>query len=272
MHTTNDPAGSSTTVQKHRNGLFNRPLIILCWLLPILILTLSTALVQTVLYNNIQETPQPSPLPFINSTHTISIDFSGLQAFPESLRLDFPDDSFTIVTKQVFDPRAGYILRNAADPPGTPEIRLDPDATAADYSYLWAGTNDQYDVVITVNKGQLVATIAGNSKRYVIRQMGDDSYTLTHVYLPGLLSNADDVVIPTDDNNTQASILVDQTSISHVKSFDIDGNSLANQDKSADNTVLDVLIVYTETARIEAGGAIGNPDDRYGTRYYTNSG
>jgi len=51
----------------------------------------------------------------------------------------------------------------------------------------------------------------------------------------------------------------DETFVSHVKSFDFSQKKL--QHTKSNQTVLDVLIVWTEDARVEAGGASGDPND-----------
>jgi len=146
------------------------------------------------------------------------------------------------------------------DPPGTPAFWVNPDAEDSEFSFLWAGSNDDFDVVITVNKGQLVATLSGNFKRYVIIRNSVDEYILTDINVPGLPSNENDTVLP--ESQRQNSQQPDTTSVSHIKSFDVTNKkSPTKQFRGTQITVLDVLIVYTEIARIESGGAANDPND-----------
>ncbi len=234
----------------------------------LLLFTVSTVCqAQTILFKNIQPAQLTSPLPFLISVNTVTLNFEGLKQFPDQLRINFPGGLFTIVPKTRFEPRSGYIYRDeVVDPPGTPPFRVDPNAALSDFSYLWAGSNDEYDVVITVIKGRLVATIAGNSKFYAIQLNGIGNYDLYYIYLPGMPSNANDVVSSTSaQHNSSVSQVIDkEIKISHLKTINLsDKISVKSQNRVANPSYneLDVLVVYTEDARIDAGADANNPND-----------
>lgn len=62
--------------------------------------------------------------------------------------------------------------------------------------------------------------------------------------------------ISTNELNTQNQ---DETFISNVKSYDF--SSDFSQETRSNATVIDVLVVWTEDARVEAGGLVGDPND-----------
>jgi hypothetical protein len=92
----------------------------------------------------------PSPLPHILSGHTVTLNFDMIKAFPDTIQITFPDSKSTVLSKGKFHPRRGYLFRDDEyDPPGTPEFWIDPRANQNDFSFMWSGKNDEYDVVIT---------------------------------------------------------------------------------------------------------------------------
>ena len=119
----------------------------------LLILTLSFANASKstkILFDYDQGGTMPSPTSYIISSHIIDLGFDAINAFPESIQINFPDSSSTSVDKQFFDPRGGYIERDEdEDPSGTLEFWIDPNESLDDFSYMWSGSNDDYDIVIT---------------------------------------------------------------------------------------------------------------------------
>lgn len=218
---------------------------------------------QTLLYDNLTPQVGVSPPPTVFSYYTLDINLNGLKAFPDSLRIDFPDGTFTIVQQSEFSPRSGYVFRDdETDPPGTPVFWVNPNANPEDFSFKWTGSNEEYDVVFTVHKGQLIGYITSNSKRYGIERLNDGStYRLSNFNLENFPQEERVIVAKTNDLNKEK--LIDNTYISHLKSYNNE-KQIVNKGVSTQNTVVDMLIVWTEQARIDAGGSISNPDDTQG--------
>lgn len=106
-----------------------------------------------------------SPLPTVNATYETDINFEALKEFPQILNLVLPDQLPSSVPVMSFDPRAGYIFKDdETDPPDSPPFWPNPNISLDEFSYLWTGSNDDYDVVITVNEGRLLARIYGSEK------------------------------------------------------------------------------------------------------------
>ncbi|MCF6300864.1 MAG: M12 family metallo-peptidase, partial [Proteobacteria bacterium] len=155
-----------------------------------------------------------------------------------------------------------YNLRDEdEDPTGTPDFWPIPGWPEDDFSYMWTGSNDDYDVLLTVTNGQLIGLIAGNQKRFGIDRLADGSaYWMTDIRLEGFLP-----MDPPDSTGSTLSgtpnINTDHVFTSHLKEITLDEKSL---NRGVNLTTLDILIVWTEQARIDAGGASGDPNDTQG--------
>jgi len=199
--------------------------------------------------------------------HTIDVEvnFSALAVAPDSLDIELPDSTIITVTLKDFSYRRGYEFRDEDDPPGPP-IYITPGFPLDDMSYKWSGGNDQWDVLLSVTRGTLYGIITSNQKRYGISQVADD-YFLVDYNLSAFRPLDEDTLIAEEISVGDAVSAVpfeDQTSVSDLKSYaptalDITAGSDTEQLNS--NAVLDVLIVWTEDARIEAGGNPGNLND-----------
>jgi len=86
--------------------------IILINTIIILLLFPHVTLSQTQLFNRIQQTTTGSPLPFVNSTHLVDINFRELKYFPDGIILNLPDNTSNIIQNQIFYPRGGYFFRD----------------------------------------------------------------------------------------------------------------------------------------------------------------
>lgn len=226
----------------------------------ILLLTLSlNTYAQTSLITNIEPADGgSSPPPTAYQINEITIDFDGLKHVPESLRIDFPDTTFTIVPITNFIPRSGFTVRTDDDPPGTPLVYPTPGVPNDELDYLWMGSNADYDVMLSVTKGQLTGLITGNEKRYGIEKTNINTYNIIDVRLEGYPPSD----IEENDNGQtfrQPHATNNGTFISHHKEFDV-FNHLYDQTTSS-FTPIDVLIFWTEQARIDAGGDPNDPDD-----------
>ncbi|MCF6299730.1 MAG: hypothetical protein L3J52_01190 [Proteobacteria bacterium] len=216
---------------------------------------------QTLLLNSIDHVGggiTPPPTAFV--LYEIDVNFTGLKEIPESITLSFPDNSTSIVPRGRFDLRKGYNLRDEdEDPPGTPDFWPIPGWPADEFSYMWTGSNDDYDVLLTVTNGQLIGLIAGNQKRFGIQQLQDNSaYWMSDIRLEGFP--------PVDAPETTRSLASEALEInnddvftSHLREFTLGEKSLKN--RGVNFTTLDMLVLWTEQARIDAGGAVGDPND-----------
>lgn len=194
---------------------------------------------QTILYDNIVLQGGISPPPTVNTYHTIDLNLEGLALAPETIQLDFPDDTTTIVNK------SDFVMRDAG------------------ISYKWSGGNDNYDVLFTVHNNQLMGYITSDTKRYGIEMLNDGiNYRLVDFFLAGFPQEGE-IINKTIAKKDNIDTFVDSAYMSHLKSFEVKNNNL-NKQVAGVTTVVDMLIVWMEEARIEAGGAVGDPNDTQG--------
>jgi len=144
-----------------------------------------------------------------------------------------------------------------APPPFTPIPGLPDDQ----FSYTWAGGNDSYDVLLNVYKGRLNGLITGSQKRYGIELGSEGGYNFIDVRAAGYPS--EDIASLNSDYTLKTLLPEnDQSSVSDLKVHVLDEFEDLSRGTSLD--IIDVLVVWTEQARIDAGGAVGNPNDTLG--------
>lgn len=234
-----------------------------CLLFSFLLLFAHQSLSQTDLFVSVDGVGGGvSPPPTANVLYEVVINFDDLKNVPESLTLSLPDSLPSTVPVMSFNPRAGFLFRDEeTDPPGTPGFWPNPNAQPEDFSYLLAGSNDDYDVVITVLNGQLVGKIYGSEKSYGIGRLADDiTYWMFDIRYEGFPP----MDFVEDDNSLTAASNPgnDNSSISHLKHYNLESSFSKN--RGSTSTVVDVLVMWTEQARIDAGGAPLDPNDTQG--------
>jgi len=202
-----------------------------------------------------------SPRPTVHAFYNVDLNFDALIEAPEVLDISLPDSTSITVTKRDFQYRRGFEFRTEDDPPGPP-VYIIPGFPIADMSYKWSGGNDQWDVLLTVTRGVLYGIITSNTKRYGISKVNGIDYALGDYNLQAFRpldgGAGTPLPIPSNRNNKLENPPVDNTSISQLKSYDYSKASLTDELTRGNITNLDILIVWTEDARIEAGG---NPGD-----------
>lgn len=199
-----------------------------------------------------------SPPPVYKAFYDVTINFDELQDAPETLTFNLPNGITTTVNLSSFSARQGYqYFDDEVDPPGTPPFWI-PDGTPhEEISYKWAGSNNEYDVLITVYKGILTGVVTGNDFRYGIERVSTGNYKM-YEFNYEFFPVTDDLEGTNLNFVGQSSNSKNETFISNLKTFD---HSQSDQVSRSTHTVVDVLIVWTEEARVEAGGAVGNPND-----------
>jgi len=231
-----------------------------------LTLFLITAHSQIILFDNVQGIAGFSPPPTINAAHTIDVNFDELTNGPDSIQINFPDSSSTTVLKTDFIPLRGYLFVDDDDPPDTPDYWPDPNASLVDFSYKWSGRTTGYQVILTVHNGQIFGYINGSGKRYGIQlRLNGNEYWIVDYNLPNFPARGvDDAIVPEESNNIQNE-QEDKTYISHLKSYDLSNKKITGLNRGTSQpAVLDMLIVWQEEARIEAGGSPSDPNDTQG--------
>ncbi len=215
-----------------------------------------TQLIDTML----AQVPDYSPPPTAFSSNEVTLNFDALKTAPAILTLDFPDTTSANIPLVEFEPRAGYIITKNSDG-SIKAFSPDPNLPNNAFSYKWTGTNDEYDVLLTVTKGHLTGLITGNFARYGLKRSYDGSkYFMTKIRLQGYATMDEDSSI------NKANILTytnepNNTFTSNIKEFNQNINQENMQKKGVNPRLLTSLVVYTEQARIDAGGNINDQND-----------
>lgn len=215
-------------------------------------------------FDSVEVVGGASPPPVYRAFYNININFDELQEGPDSLTFELPNGINTTVLVTEFFPRQGYQYYDEdEDPPGTPPFWIPVGTPHEEIGYKWAGSNDKYDVLITVHNGILYGFITGNEFRYGMSRIPSGSYRM-YEFDYDFFPETDILEAPSNkltnyNKQTDAEIPDLTSSISHVKSYDFSTHKMQKHTNTA--TVLDVLIVWTEEARTEAGGSINNPND-----------
>jgi len=191
---------------------------------------------QTLLYDNLQSLINISPPPTVNTFHSVDVNINAIKLAPASIQIDFPDNSSTII------PKGDFISRG-------------------NNGYKWSGSNDDYDMVLTVHNGQMLGYITSNSKRYGIELQNDG--TTYYLIEFNLAAFPETLSIDTRATNETKQPEKDTTYTSQLKSFNALDVKKANKG-SQNFTVLDILVLWMEEARIEAGGSPSDPNDTQG--------
>lgn len=214
---------------------------------------------QTTLVTNIETAGGGSPPPTAYQVNEISLNLDGLKQVPESLVIDFPDNTSTTVPISNFIPRNGFTVRTDNDPPGTPPVYPTPGVSNDELDYLWTGSNTDYDVMLSVSKGQLTGLITGNVKRYGIQRTQTETYNMIDVRLEGY--PAQDIVeeIPSNTLNPK------RTTVEPLNVGEVVSRLMFNEEYTGTTTPytpIDILVLYTNQARIDAGGDPNDVNDR----------
>lgn len=203
-----------------------------------------------------------SPRPTVNSFHDINVNFDALIEVPNTLDISLPDSLDITVTMKDFDYRRGWEWREEDDPPGPP-VYIIPGFPIEDMSYKWSGGNDEWDVLLSVTKGVLYGVITSNDKRFGISKIVGNDYTLVDYNLSAFrpVDGGAGNPIPSKSNVNQepSNPKLEEATISDLRSYDFSNSSLS--DNRSIFTNLDVLIIWTEDARVDAGGDPGNVND-----------
>lgn len=200
------------------------------------------------------------PPPGVAAVFPVTIPLDTLATGPEQLQIELPDVPVTFVADLVvFEPRIGF------DEVGSPL----PGTTIDDLSFLWRGRGMGYDVLLTVVEGWIAGQIIGADGNYAISR--------TAGYVPtalALFSGTENLVRltepPVDEDFTIPPPLQGRVptpdQLLEVYKDRLDPRvyaALKAGQPLPERIYIDVLAVFTDQARIDAGGEPGIPyDDR----------
>lgn len=224
-----------------------------------------SAISQTTLITNIEPICGTcTPNETTNQINEIELNFDELKLGPDSLIIELSDSSTILIENGQFIPKHGYTFRDEDDdPPGTPVFWLTPGLTNDDLSYLWKGSNSEYQVLLNVHMGILNGYITSNEKRYGIKKKLNGTYVLIDVRLEGfrpmdiIASSSVATPIPEFDNPNRNAY------ITNVKKMELRPQSHSGNQLFA-NESLDIMVLYDEDARVANCNLPCDPDDTDG--------
>jgi metallopeptidase family M12-like protein len=203
--------------------------------------------------------PPPDSLAVYDS----ALDIAGLAAMPAVVAVQIPradDDLTASVRLERMDRREGFGERDfwacmRGDPSGC-EIIPVPGFPVEAFSYTWIGQGDGYDLRLTIHHGHAVGVLSGPPGRFGIgwRQVKELRIEYFHMD-DDFDSGGDEPLRPISASEVPVPVL---------SAAAAQGATLAHIEPqqpgpaAAGNTQLDLLFLFTEEARRQAGG---NPSD-----------
>jgi hypothetical protein len=173
--------------------------------------------------------------PSTAASHKTVSDFELLADNPTSLSVQLPDDVVITATRKEFRADRGFVPRI-----GTGEPLRDPAVSANEREYFWRGSEDQTDVRFTVHDGYVRGSITAP----------DGAYTVAGPFGDVAVNLIDPDNLPPSDAEAFLSTEITYTVQIQDPIEPVSTYSVANVD-------IDVLVMFTEQARTDAGGQTG---------------
>lgn len=177
--------------------------------------------------------PDVTPPPTAFAVYPSTFNHDGLKANPASIEIAIPRSKATLlITAQRSDfiPREGFSAVDQSPDPGEP-----PQS----FAYSWVGEGDDYTLRVTFRSGAVAGILEGPEGRFEIQT--DRTLELNRGAFPADDSGGNDAPGP------------DLEALSHVA----EGSGVPKVSRASGPDDIDILVVYTEEARVAAGGPAG---------------
>ncbi|WP_395374204.1 reprolysin-like metallopeptidase [Marinicella sp. W31] len=212
----------------------------------------------TQLFRDIEPIVNQELPPYIVSQWKVDINFEALREIqlPNSISLFLPENPRTTLPIDSFNAGDGYDIREEDDPPGPP-YSIIPNFPLEKLSYYIVSMTDEYDVVLTIRNEKMSGTIISGTKSYSINFDNTlHSHVLSDIKTSALPENA---TYDVRDENADVPRSTSNISISNIKAHKVKGYQ--NTESRSQIFSLDMLVYYTEEARIAEGGNPNVPTD-----------
>lgn len=231
------------------------------WFILILLGSLhSTNTFATDLFNSISQSPA-FPQPGVTEIYNVELNFDALKSGPQTLSVEIGDDIDLVFQLKTFEAIAGYTEDlsspapgcNASDNGECPLIPI-PGLVPEGFRFNWVGTNYNVDVtgsggfesklMLSWVNGALSGYLTSSSGHFVIGRYEVAKVDMSY-HLSGLENDTPSVAQPKATYETYKGV--------QIPDCPPPQSSNPTPDTSFGNEV-DILVLYTESARVQEGG------------------
>lgn len=206
------------------------------------------------LFVSIERQPPPQePGPWLQSWH-IAIDQQAIQQPAEAITLNLPDQREVIVRLERWSPKAGYVSELIGD---GPEVRWFPDPNAApdEFAWEWYGRSEGHTISIVFHHGMIAARLWTPEHKFGLQPRPGEVTELAEVNPDWWRMHPEREAFPgqasTDAPNSQ------ENPAGLTPSGPPNWNLSCPGPLPTTASTIDVLVMYTPRALLEAGSHAG---------------
>jgi len=228
--------------------------------------------------------PFSPPLPDAIDTFWSTLDIQGLATMPEQIAVGIPrvrgEPVNVVVTLESMDRRSGFVQRDGwacdhGDPTGC-EIIPAPNLPDDQFSYTWVGQGQGYDLRLTVHAGHAVGILVGAAGRFsisrgMVKELNRDFFRLDDV--PVVPNDAGRLGRPLPQQASSRAMSAAEAESLTVQRIEPKQPDISERLSSAASAAhVDMLVLFTEEARRQAGGNPAICSDTAGVIAYIQQG
>ena len=242
---------------------------------PLIAQGLPSNLFQSIQVSHAGNSPPP---PDTIKLYESALNIQGVAQRPVSISIVIPRPSgdLTVVAQlESMDRREGFAERDAdgcqnGNLAGC-EIVPIPGFPDDQFSYTWTGQGDGYDLRLTVHHGSVVGVLSGPAGRFaisarVVKELRVDFFHFAEQPQGTMTADHEFPRIAQDSPRTTSAPEVARTAIAQIAPQAIPSKQLLAA------TQVDMLILFTEEARRQAGGSAAQCSDTAGVLAYIHQG
>jgi hypothetical protein len=217
-------------------------------------------------YSGSDNSPPP---PDALTVYDTELDIRGIAAMPAEITVRIPrkgGDLVATILRERFDRREGFVERDPVGcnsdrpPPGSCDLVPNPDLPENEFSYSWVGRGGDYDLRLSVHRGNVVGILVGPAGRFAMSWYMTKELRLEYF-------NMDDDLPTQGVSATDAATMADVPVMSAAAAQSATLAKIGPRDlgtNGVSNAQLDLLFLITEEARQQAGGNPGDCRDTAG--------
>jgi metallopeptidase family M12-like protein len=207
-----------------------------------------------------------------------TLDINGLAGMPDIVRVRIPrtgGDLTASVRLERMDRREGFGERDfwaciQGDPTGC-EIIPVPGFPPEQFSYTWTGQGDGYDLRLTIHHGNAVGVLSGPKGRFGIEWKQVKELRVEYFLIDDSMVDGSPGEAPAQPAAPSAVPVMSVADARNATVARIEPQTLGPSAPSS-TTQLDMLVLFTEAARKQAGGNPADCHDTNGVMTYIHQG